>query len=331
MTETASHAVERVQVQTESPVEICYKTSVSFFQPPRICLPNSIDAHNALQIEKAVKALLAYYAKTENGKPQKSAPVNNDEDDIDPSDGKYFWLNITTKKMPQSGRVKPYKIPVKHSFISPTAQICLFAKDPQKDIKIMLEEKGIEIDKVIGVAKLKTNYHPYEAKRQLRDSYDLFLTDDRIVALLPPLLGKHFFLKKKQPIPVNLTAPNLVKEIESARSATYMILGKGLNHSIKVGTTGQTTQQVVDNIYHSLDTIVDKIPNKWGNILRIDLKFSTSIALPLFTSLPTAEIEEPEKSHVVVDSKKAKKIADAVVGKKSDGKKKSSSSTAATT
>ena len=50
---------------------------------------------------------------------------------------------------------------------------------------------------MIPVAKLKTHYKTYGSKRQLSASYDVFLTDKRIYQMLPRLLGKKFFEKKK--------------------------------------------------------------------------------------------------------------------------------------
>lgn len=50
---------------------------------------------------------------------------------------------------------------------------------------------------VIGLSKLRANYRDYEAKRKLCDSYDVFLADERILPLLPKLLGKKFFQTKK--------------------------------------------------------------------------------------------------------------------------------------
>ena len=51
--------------------------------------------------------------------------------------------------------------------------------------------------KVIGVSKLKKTYGTYEVRRKLIASYDLFFADEKIKALLPPLLGKEFFERKK--------------------------------------------------------------------------------------------------------------------------------------
>ena len=51
--------------------------------------------------------------------------------------------------------------------------------------------------KVISLNKLHKNYHSFEAKRQLCSLYDVFLCDDAIYHLLPKVLGKTFFSKKK--------------------------------------------------------------------------------------------------------------------------------------
>jgi hypothetical protein len=58
--------------------------------------------------------------------------------------------------------------------------------------------------KVIGYSKLRKNYHQYQEKRELCRSYAAFFADDRIVPMLPAVLGKVFFEKKKQPLPVNV-------------------------------------------------------------------------------------------------------------------------------
>ena len=44
--------------------------------------------------------------------------------------------------------------------------------------------------KVIGISKLKAKYESHEAKRNLCSEYDIFLADNRILPVLPKLLGK---------------------------------------------------------------------------------------------------------------------------------------------
>ncbi|KAJ3066608.1 Ribosomal L1 domain-containing protein 1 [Podochytrium sp. JEL0797] len=264
------------------------------------------------QIEKAVKALVAFSEKKAASKaPAKAADLLAGDDemdlDVDPSNGQNFWLVIATKKMPSVLKIKPVKIPVKHSFAPSDAEICLFTKDPQREFKDLLEAKGItSITKVIGVSKLKADYYSFEAKRQLCESFDLFLTDDRIIPLLPPLLGKTFFEKKRHPVPVSLKSKKIEAEIAKAISGTFLHLNKGLCNSVKIGTTFQTQNEVVENILYSLENIASKIPGHWKNIQSIHVKLSDSVSLPLYNSLPEADIalEEPKpKKEKKVDAK----------------------------
>lgn len=95
----------------------------------------------------------------------------------------------------------------------------------------------------MGVSKLRARTKPYEAKRLLASSYDLFLADDRVITLLPPILGKAFYEKKRHPIPVNLVHSNLQKEIDTARNSTYMHLNRG-------------SCQYVFNFYYSKPSII---------------------------------------------------------------------------
>ncbi|KAJ3410959.1 Ribosomal L1 domain-containing protein 1 [Chytridiales sp. JEL 0842] len=243
-----------------------------------------------VQIEKAVKALIAFL--------KNSAATKGDGKKELLEDATALWLIVGTKKMPDNHSVKPIRIPLKHAILPTDAEICLFTKDPQKDFKALLEEKKVTgVDKVIGISKLRANYKPYEAKRQLCASYQLFMADERILPLLPEALGKTFFQKKKQPVPINMTKSNLAQEFESAKNATYLHIGNGLCSAIKVAHTELTPTEIVENIEAAIPLIVNKIPRKWSNIQSIHLKTSESASLPLYNALPDVEatpIEEGE-------------------------------------
>ena len=59
-----------------------------------------------------------------------------------------------------------------------------------KAAKLRVKQQQVAgVAKVIGISKLKSKYEPFEAKRQLCNSYDLFVADDRIVPSLPKLIG----------------------------------------------------------------------------------------------------------------------------------------------
>ena len=53
------------------------------------------------------------------------------------------------------------------------------------------------VSRVVGVEKLKGKFKPFESRRQLMREHGLFLADERVVPLLPTLLGKMFFEAKK--------------------------------------------------------------------------------------------------------------------------------------
>jgi ribosome biogenesis protein UTP30 len=62
----------------------------------------------------------------------------------------------------------------------------------------LIEKHNIKfISRVVGITKLKGKFKPFEARRQLLSEHGMFLADDRIVPLLPKLLGKGWFDAKK--------------------------------------------------------------------------------------------------------------------------------------
>ena len=50
---------------------------------------------------------------------------------------------------------------------------------------------------IVPLKQLKLEYKEYESKRSLLTLYDMFLADERIIRLLPPQLGKHFYVRKR--------------------------------------------------------------------------------------------------------------------------------------
>ena len=73
-----------------------------------------------------------------------------------------------------------------------SVMVCLLSlQDPSKDVKAKLEATPVPgFVKVIGYTKLRKNFREYEQKRELCKRYEAFFTDDRILPMLPALLGK---------------------------------------------------------------------------------------------------------------------------------------------
>lgn len=62
----------------------------------------------------------------------------------------------------------------------------------------MLAEQDIKfVSRVVGVKKLKGKFKPFEARRELAKEHELFLADERIMGLMPELLGNIFYKAKK--------------------------------------------------------------------------------------------------------------------------------------
>ncbi|KAI9014673.1 ribosomal protein L1/ribosomal biogenesis protein [Gaertneriomyces semiglobifer] len=243
---------------------------------------------NEKQVRNAIKALLAYEKKraTEEKKNATKDLLAGDEK------SKSVQLVITTKLMPDKRRIKPERIILTHA-IHKSPEVCLITKDPQRQFKELLEAKGVQgITKVIGVQKLKSKFSTYEAKRQLCDSFDLFLADDRVLPVLPNILGKYFFTKKKHPSPVDMKKNNLKGEIESALHSTYLHFSMGTCVTLKMGNTEFGIDKLVENIMMATPEIVSKIPKKWNNIQSIHVKTTDSTALPVYVSVPKTPASE---------------------------------------
>ena len=88
---------------------------------------------------------------------------------------------------------------MKYPIVDPrTTSVCLITKDPQREYKDLIEREGIKfISRVVDIRHLKGKWKSFEAKRVLLKENGLFLADERVIPLLPALLGKIFFQAKK--------------------------------------------------------------------------------------------------------------------------------------
>lgn len=198
-----------------------------------------------------------------------------------------IYVVFSTQKVDKQSN-KPVAIPLPFPFRRESAgnrDICLIVKDPAAAIEQKLVAQNLyplPIAKVIGTNELRTTYHKYEAKRLLCASYDVFLADDRVIPSLPKLIGKFFFEKKKQPIPVKLTKANLKSELETAADATVLLLTGGASISIKTASTSQPVEEIVQNVFAVLEALCAKMNARQNVVQSVHLKLLESAALPIF-------------------------------------------------
>ncbi|WWC87382.1 uncharacterized protein L201_002271 [Kwoniella dendrophila CBS 6074] len=230
------------------------------------------------QAKKAVDALLKHHEKV---------TAEKEEDDLLPKEDQIFLI-VNTKKGSTKKSLMPVKIQLPHPPIPapPSSSICLISKTPQREYKDLLNNSNIKfISRVVGIEKLKGKFKPFEPRRELMRDHDLFLCDERVLTLMPGLLGKMFFDSKKQPIPVNMNRKDLKAELGRAISSTYFHPSTGTSYSIKIATPSSSTpKQVLDNLLSSIPLVISNIQEGWENVLSIGIKTSSSVMLPIWNS-----------------------------------------------
>ncbi|PQE31914.1 electron transfer flavo alpha-subunit protein [Rutstroemia sp. NJR-2017a WRK4] len=308
------------------------------------------------QVLKASKALLKHISSSEKKDSKSDGPQNLlAENDSNDAESTPIWLTLTTKKhITDKKRLKPQKIAVPHPLnTSETTTICLIVADPQRTYKDIVASPAFpaslskRITKVVGVDKLKKKYKQYEAQRKLFAEHDIFLADDRVITLLPGLLGKTFYKSTtKRPIPVILqpeaprtdgkrtarpkgeNAPKaaepkkIAAEIEKAISSAVVSLSSSTNSAIRIGYASWDASKVAENLETVANTVVEKfVPKQWRGVRGLHIKGPETAALPVWLAdeLWTEEAD-------VLDEETVKEIEEkaAVAKEKKGGKKRKS-------
>ena len=218
-------------------------------------------------------------------------------------DDQFVQVVFTLTQVPSRPTPRPQEIKIPHPYQGDAkdhgTRVCVFVKDPSRDIKNQLAELSVPcIAKVIGYSKLKKEFKQYKDKRTLLTNFDLFLADIRVYKMLPEALGKEFYAKKKFPCPLKLHGfqdpKDLQKTLNRAAKATYFTQGNGPNYSLKVGRTSQAAAHVADNIESALPyalayvSVHDDI--KFSSIQSISVKVGESPELPIYNNLQQSEI-----------------------------------------
>lgn len=202
-------------------------------------------------------------------------------------------------RMPQyknSKAIKPSRIEIPHPIMGhdeiENVEVCLVVKqDSKRWVEEMVEDIYPEYLKcvklVVGLDDLRTKYGRFKQRRQLMNSYDLFLADDRILPMLKAALGGKFIDRKKFPVPIKLSRTHSKSEalpiaIKKCISSTYMYQPKGTNLTIRAGNTSMKQNELVENFLAIIDGAVKRLPGKWNNILNIAIKTTNSVSLPFY-------------------------------------------------
>jgi ribosome biogenesis protein UTP30 len=242
--------------------------------------PAKAAAESRLSEEQVSKAVAALCKHLEGSKTSL----------LDDETGSTMHLQIALNKMPKGRdqtlsrkQHKPHILALPHPARTlGECDVVLFTKDPQREYKDKLAAAQVERVKVIGIDKLRKKYVEYEAKRNLCSGHDVFLSDDRVLPLLPKLLGKSFFKKSKQPAAVDLTRKNVRESLRQAVEGTRFLPPSGTLVSVLVGYSGQPQAHLVANVLAVAKQAVPKLKGDWDVVQALYLKSAESVALPLY-------------------------------------------------
>ncbi|KAF1823525.1 ribosomal protein L1 [Dissoconium aciculare CBS 342.82] len=286
------------------------------------------------QTLRASKALLSKIqsdavAQKSSGKPS----LLDDADDEDAEDEIPVWLILTTKKhIIDKKRLKPGKVLLPHPYLNvgdANLRICLITADPQRRYKDIVADPSFPVEvsqriqRVIDVKKLKAKYKPFEARRQLFGEYDVFLADDRVITLLPKILGKVFYKSgSKRPIPISLEGrrqntdeqgnkrrklseggtkvikdevkpATIAHDIERTLHSALVHLAPSTTTAVKVGIASMEAEHVQENIEAVVHDMVERyVPQKWRNLRAVHIKGPNTAALPIWLAEELWEDEQ---------------------------------------
>lgn len=244
------------------------------------------------QAKKAISALYKYNKKN----------AANDMLDSDEENG--VFVQFTTHKIMNKAQLKRTKVALKHTPYADSVEVCLITKPSEKEMEDKVKSIS-PIKKVVSVSTLATTYKNFESRRKLCDSYDIFLVDDRVVHLMPKLLGKNFFSKNKFPVAIKISS--LKKSVESALNATYVKLNNGTNTLVTIGNFGMSEKDILENYEAAIPQLVKIIAHNWDQVQLIGLKSTRSPVLPIHLALPKSESTEESGKKTATKEKPATK------------------------
>ncbi|OBS68891.1 hypothetical protein A6R68_02559 [Neotoma lepida] len=252
--------------------------------------PASADTATEMRATPIRKAVEVLFAHSKSRKNSNELLLNENEN---------LFLMVILWKIPE--KELRIRVALPHSILSDSSEVCLFTKDdcdsPEQTecfYKKLLKKHGVNsISRIIPFKTLKTEYKAYEAKLRLLGSFDIFITDNRIRRHLPTHIGRHFYQRKKIPVPVNLLAKNLSKEIDRCVTGTVLNISRhGSCSTVRIGHTGMETQHIIENILAVSEMLSEKLPEKWQSVKLLFLKTEKSVSLPIFSSFVTCQGEK---------------------------------------
>ncbi|RCV16588.1 hypothetical protein SETIT_3G150100v2 [Setaria italica] len=204
-------------------------------------------------------------------------------------------VQLSLRRVPASPTTRPRLLPLPHPVVGHDgASVCVISDDrpnsrspPASDLLDASKSlHRLPVSEVIPLSTLRTDYRPYESRRRLAASHDLFIADRGILPLLPRVLGKAFYSTKKAPIGVDFTRVGWPEQVRKVLGSAFLYLRTGTCSGIKVGRLDMDEEEIVENVMAAVEAAVEKVPKKWANVRALHLKAVDSVALPIYQVVP---------------------------------------------
>ena len=224
-------------------------------------------------LKEAVEALRKLNAKEKESQPEQL---------IEDTDGVQLQLSLHIASKRRNTPIL-IRLPNPIFSIENGDNAILFVSDNDTTTKNHLRDVPVKgLDKVIALSKARKNLATYKLKRDLMKSYKVYLADERIIPMMPSIIGKKAMDMKKIPYPVNTsvnTSEKLAERITSALNSTQLFLFGPCN-VIRIARFDHSDDEIVANLQAVLEVINKQVP-----FLAIDsliLKAAKGKGIPIY-------------------------------------------------
>jgi len=204
-------------------------------------------------------------------------------------------LQVCLHKIPNMINEKHILCKLPHTINDGELEACLFVKDIDKKNR---DYEDTIIKQIIPMKQLKLEFRPFELKRKLASSFDLFLADKCLHEILyqGSHLGKEFQKRRKMPLEIDLEKEDdLHKTVAGIVDSTLIRLnGKGTLLDINCFLSSHSVAQATENLVHLKSELLKNLPGGEANIKSLHLKATNSIAVPVYVDM----IGDPNKVKV---------------------------------
>lgn len=241
------------------------------------------------QIKKAISELKKFSKLQAEARKEASDKQSLFDDDTDGNESDLFVTLSTKKFYSEKPNFKPKQVKLTNSFRS-DYKTCLIVRDnliTSNDQLETIESSNIpSLAKIYTLTQIKTEFKPFEKRRQLAADFDLFLADDAVINSLPSALGNAFYERSKAPVSIRVTSTKnkkelsvqtLINQFEKALSSTSFLPPVSNNVVVKAGVIDLLTEeQLVQNVQDVVKFFDEKL------VASIFVKTRYSPALPIY-------------------------------------------------